>query len=71
MNENVVALNTFNVLITTNCSTYKVDGQTSCIFVPSIPGMLLTPQNIMHIQELRSLLKGKFPFLLIQCKLQT
>lgn len=47
-NDNVIALNTFDPLITTDCSMYKMDIQTSCIFVPSVPGML-TPQDVMYI----------------------
>lgn len=61
MTENVIVLNTFGSLTTTDRSMYKMDIQTSCIFVPSIPDILLTPQKEMYIQELMGLLKGDFP----------
>lgn len=61
MNENVIALNSFDSHITTDHRMCKMGVQTSCIFVPSIPGMLLIPQNVMYIQKLMSLLKGISP----------
>lgn len=44
--------------------------QTSCIFVPAIPDMLLPPQKVMYIWELMKLSKGDFPLTPIEYMLQ-
>ena len=56
-----IALNTPDSLITTEHSVCKTHRQTSCIFVPSIPGMLFVPQNVMYTQEVMSLQRGTPP----------
>lgn len=62
MNENVTVLNTFGSLTTTDSSMYKMDIQTSCIFVLPFQACSYTTEGYVYLGINEAIKRGVHPY---------